>query len=212
MTIAIGISGFAKAGKTTVAEYIERRYGVKRLHVAEPLRDMLRVLLRANGVAEDMIERYLTGDLKDGVVIPEIGRTSRELQITLGTEWGRECVHPNLWAKTWSRCASPFFAVMNDSVRFPNEEDVIRGELGGLTILVERFDTHPVSYKWGAVGRWLYNVFGCMWGVHDSERTDRLNPDFILRNNGSLEELFERVDEIIQVEFDIDPVEVVAAA
>lgn len=97
---AIGISGFAQSGKTTVANYIEERYGFERKHIAEPLRDMIVPLLRANGVAEDLIPRYLTGDLKEEV-IPEIGVSSRSLQISLGTRWGREAVSRDLWAVTW---------------------------------------------------------------------------------------------------------------
>lgn len=198
MTTVIGISGYAQSGKTTAANYIEARYGVIRRHIAEPLRDMLAVLLRRAGVAEDMIPRYLTGDLKEAY-IPEIGRTSRELQISLGTEWGRVQVHPDLWARIWKVGVGPWSLVMNDSVRFPNEEVVI-DDLGGFTIMILRPNTHPIAFKWGWFGRQLYRLFGCMWGVHDSERTDRLAPDYIIPNDGPLERLHDLIDEIMASE------------
>lgn len=190
---AIGLSGFASSGKTTAAKYLEQAYGFERRHIAEPLRAMLAVLMRANGISDDMINRYLVGDLKDGVVIPELGKTSRELQISIGTEWGREHVNPNLWVDTWVRGAGDRPS-MNDSVRFPNEEDGIR-ELGGITILIERPGTGPVSFKWGKIGRKLYDWFGLMWGVHDSERVDRLNPDIRIINNATEHDLFRAIDQ-----------------
>lgn len=208
--IAIGLSGFAKSGKTAAADYIERCYGFKRRHIAEPLRDMLAVLLRANGVAESMIPRYLTGDLKERL-IPEIGRTSRELQISLGTEWGRRLVHPDLWAKTWARSNPPGKPVMNDSVRFPNEESAIRRDLGGLTLLIRRPGTKPAAFIWGRggwLGRLLYRVTGLMWGVHESERTDRLRPDAVIENDGDLADLYASIDAVLQG-FDVLPIRAV---
>ncbi|WP_298952048.1 hypothetical protein [uncultured Methylobacterium sp.] len=193
---AIGLSGFAQSGKTTAARYIEERYGFERRHIAEPLRAMLAVLMRANGISDEMIDRYLVGDLKDGVVIPELGVTSRQLQITLGTEWGRTHVGENVWVDTWGRGIEPGGRAMNDSVRFPNEEVGIRA-LGGLTILVDRAGTRPAKFKWGRLGEALYDWFGVMWGVHDSERIDRLKPDFVIRNDGSIEDLHRAIDTIM---------------
>jgi hypothetical protein len=193
---AIGLSGFAKSGKTTAAEYLESRYGYERRHIAEPLRDMLRVLLRRHRYDEALIDRYLTGDLKEEV-IPALGVTSRHAQITLGTEWGRVQIDPALWSRTWAVENADRGQVMNDSVRFPNEETAIRQDLGGFTILITRPGTKPVAFKWGVAGRVLYKLFGCMWGVHDSERTDRLDPDYVIENDGTLEELYAELDFIM---------------
>jgi hypothetical protein len=190
----IGLSGFAQSGKTTAAKYIEEKYGFERRHIAEPLRAMLATLMRANNIPDDMIDRYLVGDLKDGIVIPEFRQTSRRLQITLGTEWGRECVNPNLWVDTWHRGIGPGQKAMNDSVRFPNEERAIQDD-DGITIMISRKGTGPGAFKWGAAGRWLYKLTGLMWGVHDSERTDRLNPTVTIDNDGTLEELYAAIDE-----------------
>lgn len=187
----IGLSGYARSGKTTAAEYIEREYGIPRRHIAEPLRDMLRPLLAANGVPADMVDRYLTGDLKEAV-IPEIGATSRHLQVSIGTDWGRKLVDKNIWARTWRRMWGATGHAMNDSVRFPNEEDEIR-DGGGFTILIQRTGTHPIAFKWGWIGRVLYRIGG-MWGVHDSERVDRLKPSVIVENDGTLAQLYRQID------------------
>ena len=196
MTPPIGLSGFAKSGKTTAAEYLQREYGYQRLHIADPLRGMLDNLLLAFGVPTHMRMKYLEGDLKESV-IPELGVTSRHAQITLGTEWGRESIHPDLWQRCWEARATRLAApAMNDSVRFPNEEAGIRSR-NGMTIMIVRPEAGPAAYRNG-IGKWLYQTFGVMWGVHDSERVDRLNPDFLIHNTGSLDDLYRMIDKVME--------------
>ncbi|MCW2078038.1 UNVERIFIED_ORG: hypothetical protein M2193_000213 [Bradyrhizobium japonicum] len=186
MTV-VGLAGFAQSGKTTAALYLEKKYGIRRKHIAEPLRAMLAVLLQANGMSSDEITRYLVGDLKEQV-IPCLGVTSRYAQITIGTEWGRQLISQDLWANTWGRGIAEGESVMNDSVRFPNEAAAIR-KLGGVVIMIKRPGTKPAKFKWGKLGEFLYDRFGLMWGVHDSERIDRIKPDFIIHNDASVEQL-----------------------
>lgn len=196
--MAIGLSGFAQTGKTTVANYIESRYGYRRQHIAEPLRAMLRTLLLRFGMEDYMIDAYLTGQLKEQV-IPCLGITSRRAQITLGTEWGRNLVHPDLWANLWAVEAEAAAEKkrMNDSVRFRNEEQAIQQELGGFTIMVKRPGTEPVAFSgWKWLSKQLYR-FGCYWGVHPSERVDLLNPDYVIVNDGTVEELYRKIDGIM---------------
>lgn len=197
LPVAIGLSGFAQTGKTTAANYLEERFGYTRLHIAEPLRDMIRTLMFHFNVPADMIERYLTGDLKESV-IPEIGATSRWLQISLGTEWGREQVDPDIWANAWRIAADAAQWPMNDSVRFPNEESSVRAR-DGKTILIRRKGAGPAAFKWRFIGKLLYRLFGVMWGVHDSERVDRLKPDYIIDNDGTVEELYDAIDRIMDL-------------
>jgi hypothetical protein len=198
MTV-VGLSGFAQSGKTTAALYLEQKYGIRRKHIAKPLRAMLAVLLKANGMSSGMITRYLEGDLKESV-IPELGVTSRYAQITLGTEWGRELINPNLWANTWGVGIEDGESVMNDSVRFPNEAQAIK-ELGGLVIMIKRPGTKPAKFKWGKLGEFLYDKFGLMRGVHDSERIDRIKPDFVIHNDSSVEQLYADLDEAMRTHF-----------
>lgn len=186
MTV-IGLSGFAQSGKTAAALYLEKKYGVRRKHIAEPLRAMLAVLMQANGMSSEEITRYLEGDLKESVV-PCLGVTSRYAQITIGTEWGRELINQDLWANTWARGIQDDESVMNDSVRFPNEAEAIR-QLGGIVIMIKRPGTKPAKFKWGRIGEFLYDRFGLMWGVHPSERIDLIKPDFIIHNDSSIEQM-----------------------
>lgn len=186
---AIGFAGYAGAGKTTAASYVESRYGYRRRHIATPLRAMLEPLLKAAGVSESMVYRYLEGDLKEAV-IPELGVTSRHLQITLGTEWGRTHVSPDLWAKLWSLGAEGL--VMNDSVRFTNEERSVR-ELGGVIVRIDRPGVGPAKFK-HRFGAWLYRTFGIRWGIHPSERVDLITPDYVITNDHDEADLFAELD------------------
>jgi hypothetical protein len=191
----LGLSGFAQTGKTTAANYLQRCHGYTRHHIAEPLRDMLRTLLRRFGMDDELIDRYLIGDLKEEV-IPCLGVTSRWAQISIGTEWGRDQIDDDLWARLWAHEVASLKRPMNDSVRFPNEEREIRS-IGGATILIRRKGTHPAAFKWGIVGKLLYRCFRIMWGVHGSERTDRLNPDYVIDNDGCLDDLYHELDSIV---------------
>ena len=198
MTV-VGLSGLAQSGKTTAALYLEKKYAIRRKHIAEPLRAMLAVLLQANGMKSEEITRYLEGDLKEQV-IPCLGVTSRYAQITIGTEWGRKLIGEDLWANTWGRGIAEGESVMNDSVRFPNEAAAIR-ELGGVVIMIKRPGTRPAKFKWGKFGEFLFDKFGLMWGVHDSERIDRIEPDFIIHNDSSVEQLYADLNEAMAIHF-----------
>ena len=193
----IGLSGFAKSGKTTAAEYLQQRHGYTRLHIAEPLRHMLHSLLYNFDMIPIQRLRYLEGDLKEAV-IPCLGVTSRHAQISLGTEWGRKQINDNLWVNAWKHRAAGYDAPMNDSVRFPNEEATIR-DMGGFTIMIVRPECGPAAFK-GRLGRWLYEVFGLMWGVHDSERVDRLDADYVIHNTGSVQDLHKCLDEVVETQ------------
>lgn len=197
MTV-VGLSGYAQSGKTTAALYLEKKYSIRRKHIAEPLRAMLAVLLQANGMKGEEITRYLEGDLKEQV-IPCLGVTSRYAQITIGTEWGRELISQDLWANTWARGIADGEFVMNDSVRFPNEAKAIKG-LGGVVIMIKRPGTKPAKFN-SKLGQFLFEKFGIMWGVHDSERIDRIKPDFVIHNDGDLETLYADLDKAMEAHF-----------
>ena len=117
----------AQSGKTTVARELERR-GYCILPFAQPLRDMLSAMLRGVGYKQEEIDRYMYED-KEAVLSP-FGVSFRHMARTLGTEWGRECVGPDVWTTHWlERVRSHSFVVVDD-VRFANEAELVR-TLGG---------------------------------------------------------------------------------
>lgn len=121
----------AQSGKSTVAGFLTE-HGYYTISFAAPLKRMARTFLINLGYGPSDIDYYLT-DNKEAV-IPEIKTTPRHILRTLGTEWGRQCIHPELWLKCWEQTASRYLKsgipVVCDDVRFPNEAALIR-KLGG---------------------------------------------------------------------------------
>jgi energy-coupling factor transporter ATP-binding protein EcfA2 len=104
------------------------------LPLAGPLKSMLRTL----GVPEI----HLTGTLADKEVPLDLlcGRTARHAMQTLGTEWGRECIHPELWLRAWRYAAEQVTSaggcpslIIIDDLRFDNEAAYLRG-LGAIIV------------------------------------------------------------------------------
>ena len=124
----IGIySPAAQSGKTTVARFLQER-GYCRLPFAQPMRDMLSVMLSDLGYSEERIAHHLYVDKE--ALVPELGVSVRHLLRTLGTEWGRECISPTVWLDVWLAKARRKSFVVVDDVRFTNEAEMIH-LLGG---------------------------------------------------------------------------------
>lgn len=122
----IGFAGFAGAGKTTAAKYLGEKHGYIRTSFATPIKDMLQIL--------GLDTAHLSGHLKHTPTVLLGGKTPREAMQTLGTEWGRNLVHPDLWVEQWTDAAREHLGarrrVVVDDVRFENEVRAIE-ELGG---------------------------------------------------------------------------------
>lgn len=142
MTAAlIGIySPAAGSGKTTLALGL-RGHGYVRLRFADPLKAMVGALLTHQGEHPDMIARMLDGDLKETPAATLAGRTPRHSLRTLGTEWGRDCMHPDIWVNAaMMRAGEEIEAgrrVVFDDMRFENEAAAIK-RAGGLLVRITR--------------------------------------------------------------------------
>lgn len=130
-----------QSGKSTVAEYLTSE-GFKVLPFARILKRMVGLLLKDLGYEN---HRELVYDQKN-FRVPELGVTVRHLLQTLGTEWGRACVHPDVWLRCWEVQASALLAdglsVVVDDVRFTNEAQLVE-QLGGEMWLIHRPGAQP---------------------------------------------------------------------
>jgi hypothetical protein len=144
---------------------------------ADPLKNMVRRMLGDMGFCAEDVERMIEGDLKE-VVIPELNVTPRHIMVTLGTEWGRDLIARDLWARLWSARVETLKAstsIVTDDVRFANEVRALRYH-GGVLVRVER----P----------------GVVSSGHESENLD-VTPDYVIRNDGTLELLAHRVRNLV---------------
>lgn len=127
----IAIHGKKRSGKGTVASYLERVHGYEIVKFADPLKDMLRVLLRYCGFDENTIERMIEADLKEDPLDILGGKSARYAMQTLGTEW-RVLIDPSLWIRIalqrvrTHRAAGRRVAI--DDLRFPLELSALSAE------------------------------------------------------------------------------------
>ena len=144
-----GITGLKKAGKDTVARRMALRHDYVRLSYADPLYDMASAglglvacervgqpgiaIAQPTGLPRRMIED------KEGMV-DFLEVSFRDLMQKLGTEWGREMIHKDIWL----RCMEQRLALIPTTtdvaipdVRFDNEAKHIKS-MGGCIIEVIR--------------------------------------------------------------------------
>lgn len=132
-----------QSGKSTVANELIR-HGFVRKGFADALKGMVRALLAAFGFAPEEVEHFVLDGKGKETPIPVLdGKTSRYLQQTIGTEWGRELIARDLWVKAVLNDRRPDMLVIDD-LRFPNEYDAIREE-GGQVWRIYRPGQEPTS-------------------------------------------------------------------
>ena len=128
----IAFTGLAGAGKSTAAFHLVKSRGFERVRFAGPLKAMMAAL----GCTQAEID----GDRKELPCDLLGGKTPRHAMQTLGTEWGRDLIQPDLWIRAWRHAVDALPAgvpVVVDDCRFPNEADAIKAA-GGLLVRIER--------------------------------------------------------------------------
>lgn len=133
MTTLIGLSGWARSGKDTVAERLGL-YGFKRRAFADHLKYAAAVIF---GFSNDQ----LYGDAKD-VVDPHWGFTPRHALETLG-EAQRAAFGEDIWIRSLLCQPLPKKTVISD-VRYPNEANAILA-MGGEVWRIERRGLESIS-------------------------------------------------------------------
>lgn len=175
----IGISGWARAGKDTIADHMVAEHGFTKQSFAAPMKDALYALnprITVNDVCNTALKTgvdvYGWDDLKQHG--PEI----RGLLQRFGTEVGREMWGENFWVDMAINKIPDGSKVVFADVRFPNEADAIK-ELGGEVWRVERFNSGPAN-------------------DHISEHAlDDYSFDHLIRNYNGLESLYSTVTTIL---------------
>lgn len=140
------------SGKSSLARYLVDRHGYELIKFADPIKDMLRVLIGAHMGYED-VEEYIEGAKKEHKVCG-FPFTARDLQRTLGTEWGRE-LYPDIWVQIAKQAVQEALdqggAVVIDDVRFENEADMIL-DMGGTLVRLQR-EEGPTDASHSSIAR-----------------------------------------------------------
>jgi len=178
--IVVGIVGPKQSGKSEIYKQLAVTRGFVRHRFAGPLKAMMKA-------GFGLTDEELDGNLKEVPCAKLGGRTPRWAQQSLGTEWGRELIHSDIWIMAWEATMPQGCGIVADDVRFPNEVEAIRRH-GGKLIAIQRPSLGLVRTD-----------------THASEaHANTLEADFRIVNGGSLEDLRQKIDEILS---QLSPVE-----
>ena len=201
----VGLVGFIGAGKGTVADLLVDRHDFEKESFANSVKDAVATIFGWNRalLEGDTPESRAWREQDDKFWSEKLGKPfSPRLALQLmGTEAGRDVFHPDLWVHTvLRRCENaPYHNYVIADVRFPNEINAIR-ESGGIIVRVKRGD-EPEWYNVALKTNKKLNYYGMAQeypDVHFSEWAwVGSEIDFEISNNGSLDELKEKVDLLV---------------
>lgn len=170
---AVGLSGWARSGKDTVADVLVSSGGYIKVSFADPMREAL-LKLNPSITYGDMRNVPLTTAVRGSSTwdnVKEFSPDIRPLMQRLGTEVGREMFGENFWVDLAIDRIPDGSKVVFADVRFPNEAKAVK-DLGGQVWRVMRNGVGPAN-------------------DHVSEHALNEYQDFdqIILNNGSIGEL-----------------------
>ena len=175
------LTGPAGSGKSEVAKYLSAFEGWELYKMAGPLKGMLHSI--------GLEHRHLEGELKETPIPWMNDKTPRDLMQTLGTEWGRKCIHEDIWAalalkKVLTANDKEFKQnFVFDDVRFQNEIDAFKlGIPSGATVI----NIIPA-----------YEGYVPTTGQAHTSENQELTWDYRITNDGSIHDLLDKVAEVL---------------
>jgi hypothetical protein len=187
----IGLTGLKGSGKDTVGAYLVKEFGFERKAFADPLKRSVAALFDIPfseiDKLKDMLDNWIFLDM-DGVLEPVSKMNFRTFLQRYGTEAHRDIFGKNFWVDLTLPVQGfyPGRAIVVTDVRFRNEAERVK-YLDGIIIRIKRgsLEQHP------------HGVEGEP-DVHESEIMDYPDlVDFTLYNDGTIEELFETVNQLL---------------
>lgn len=174
----IGLTGKARSGKDTVADYMVTNYGVSKVGFADELK--VKVMEDFN-----LSWEQIYGNDKEKIVMKYL-KTPREILQHMGTEAYR-AMYDDFWVeKLYNKLVSGKVktsgGIVITDVRFPNEVKFIK-DIGGVVIQIIRENKDEIN------------------GIknHSSESSlDNQMFDLVLENNGTIIELYDSIYELFK--------------
>lgn len=175
----IGVGFKARSGKDTIALHLVNKYSFAQESFAFPLKEYIgRQICGFN-------DKQLYGGWKE-VVDPEWGMTPRQMLQLIGTDALRDVVHPDFWVIPMRKKIEEHIrnnrSIVISDVRMFNEAELIK-KMGGILIKVDRTNPDKISSA-----------------KHKSELELENFPnwDYIVNNNGTVDDLFKKIDHIMK--------------
>jgi len=128
--VIIGLSGVARAGKNTVADYLSEHHGYKQVSFADPIRDALYKLnpIVTYSAHENISLQYVVDH--EGWEFAKSYTEIRRLLQVFGTEVGREMFGKDIWITKALEGVEFSDRVVVTDVRFPDEAEAIKSLFG----------------------------------------------------------------------------------
>jgi len=209
----VGVTGLIGSGKDTIANYLTTFHGFKKESFANSLKDSVAYVF---GWDREMLEGTTTSSREwreqvdmwwsERLDIPHL--TPRWVLQYWGTEVCRSGFHDDIWiASLENKLRNTKDHVVISDCRFANEVKAIKNA-GGITIRVSRGENPiwydaAIEYNKGPNGNTLWALSKAKLEknkVHASEYSSiGLNYDYHLENNGSIDDLYQQVQSIINI-------------
>lgn len=206
----IGVCGFIGSGKDTIADYLVNFHGFRRESFANTLKDAVsavfgwdRVLLEGRTKQAREWREQIDPWWAERLGMPNL--TPRWVLQYWGTEVCRKGFHDDIWiASVENKLRNSTDDIVISDCRFPNEIKSIK-DAGGIVIRVKRgpepewyddalaANSGPTNMRW-AIAK--HNI--TQLKIHASETAwVGTKFDVILENNGSIDELFAKVKDLV---------------
>lgn len=207
----IGLTGLAGSGKSTVADYINKKHNFWKTSFAAVLKDSVSVLFSwdRSMLEGDTEESRNWREIKNDWWSEKLGRdvTPRSILQEYGTEIIRNNLHQEFWIYALERKILNYLnspldrGVVISDVRFPNEVKFIQDH-GGYVVEIQR---SPIPTWYEELKK---NPDDNVWRkyvsthIHYSECALPLDKsiimNYIITNNGSIEDLKKKTEDILQ--------------
>lgn len=185
----IGLVGFIGAGKGTVRDILVREHGYHGFAFADALKDAVATIFtwprgllegdsNASRAFRERVDPWWSHKLGYEV-------TPRLILQKMGTEACRHGIADNIWIAALEKRIHGYDDVVISDVRFPNEIDFVQSA-GGIIVQVNRGNA-PTKEE--------------LSKMHISETAwNYVVPDYIIDNDGSLQELKDKIKLVLTVE------------
>lgn len=174
----IGLSGYAQAGKDTVAQILVQDYGYSRIAFADIIKT---AVYRLNPIVTyDGMRLAHVVDLEGWEIAKSAPEVRRLLQV-MGSEVGRELIDPQIWVELTLHNAGINDKIVISDVRYKNEAEEIKWKFGEVWRVSRIEKNNPIN-------------------AHRSESDlDSWNFDQYIPNNGTIGDLREEVAKCLKV-------------
>ena len=202
----IGVLGFIGSGKGTVGDILEQDHGFLKESFAKPVKDAVAPIFGWSRelLEGDTVQSRMFREQPDAYWSKKFGYdvTPRHILQLMGTEAGRNVFHENLWVDSLEKRMSRDHNYVITDVRFPNEMDMIHS-LGGKIVRVVRGE-EPEWYSNAVTTNQIHagkvQSLSKYPEVHYSEWAWVGHVvDYVIENNGSLEELKSQVETYLTI-------------